>query len=70
MQKTQVQSLGWGNPLEKGMAIHSSILSWEIPWIEEPCRATVHEITKELDMSMHASIQQKTLGSLATEHPQ
>ena len=29
-------SLGWENPLEKGMAIHSSILAWEIPWTEEP----------------------------------
>ena len=31
-----VQSLGWEDPLEKGMATHSSILAWEIPWIEEP----------------------------------
>ena len=36
MQKTQVQSLGWEDPLEKGMTIHSSILAWRIPWIEEP----------------------------------
>ena len=36
MQETQVQSLGWENPLEKGMAIHSSILAWRIPWTEEP----------------------------------
>ena len=36
MQKTQVQSLGWEDPLEKGMAIQSSILAWEIPWTEEP----------------------------------
>ena len=33
---TQVQSLGWEDPLEKGMAIHSSILAWRIPWAEEP----------------------------------
>ena len=32
----QVQSLGWEEPLEKGMATHSSILSWRIPWAEEP----------------------------------
>ena len=32
MQKTQVQSLGRENPLEKGKAIHSSILAWGIPW--------------------------------------
>ena len=34
-QKTQVQSLGWEDPLEKGMATHSSILAWKIPWTEE-----------------------------------
>ena len=36
MQKTQVQSLGQEDPLEKEMATHSSILAWEIPWTEEP----------------------------------
>ena len=36
MQETWVQSLGQKNPLEKGMAIHSSILAWRIPWTEEP----------------------------------
>ena len=36
MQKTQVRSLGWEDPLEKEMATHSSILAWEIPWTEEP----------------------------------
>ena len=51
------------------MATHSSILAWEIPWIEEPGRATVHEVTKELDTSLHASMQQKTLGSLAMSTP-
>ena len=35
-QGTQVQSLGWEDPLEKGMATHSSILAQEIPWTEEP----------------------------------
>ena len=35
MQKTWVQSLGWEDPLEKGMATHSSILAWKIPWTEE-----------------------------------
>ena len=38
MQETQVQSLGWGDPLEKEMATHSSILAWKIPWMEEPGR--------------------------------
>ena len=36
MQETQVQSLGQEEPLEKGMATHSSILAWRIPWTEEP----------------------------------
>ena len=35
-QETQVQSLGWEDPLEKGMATHSSILAWRIPCTEEP----------------------------------
>jgi len=34
--KTRVQSLGWKVPLEKGMAIHSNILAWRIPWTEKP----------------------------------
>ena len=36
MQETWVQSLGREDSLEKGMATHSSILAWEIPWTEEP----------------------------------
>ena len=32
----QVQSLGWEDPPEEGMATHSSILAWRIPWTEEP----------------------------------
>ena len=35
-QETRVGSLGWEDPLEQGMAIHSSILAWRIPWKEEP----------------------------------
>ena len=34
----QVLSLGWEDPLEKEMAVHSSILTWEIPWTEAPGR--------------------------------
>ena len=36
MQDTWVPSLGWEDPLEKGMATHSIILAWRIPWREEP----------------------------------
>ena len=35
-QETWVQFLGWEDPLEEGMATHSSILAWRIPWTEEP----------------------------------
>ena len=38
MQETWVLSLGWEDPLQKGMATHSSILAWRIPWREEPGR--------------------------------
>ena len=35
-QETRVRSLGWDDPLDKGMATHSSIFAWEIPWTEKP----------------------------------
>ena len=38
MQETQVRSLGWEDPLEKEMAIHSSTIACKIPWTEEPGR--------------------------------
>ena len=38
MRETWVRSLGWEDPLEKGVATHASILAWRIPWIEEPGR--------------------------------
>ena len=38
MRETWVRSLGWEDPLEEGMATHSSILAWRIPWTEEPGR--------------------------------
>ena len=36
MQEIWIRSLGWEDPLEKGMTTHSNILAWEIPWTEEP----------------------------------
>ena len=36
MHETQVQSLGWEDPLQEEMDMHSSILAWKIPWTEEP----------------------------------
>ena len=50
MQETQVQSLGWEDPLEKRMATHFSILAWKIPWTEEPGRLRFMGIA-ELDMT-------------------
>ena len=38
MQETQVQSMGWEDPLKEEMATQSSILDWRIPWTEEPGR--------------------------------
>ena len=38
MRETQVQSLGWEDPLEKEMATHSNTIAWKIPWTEEPGR--------------------------------
>ncbi|MES8345576.1 hypothetical protein U6J89_12190, partial [Cutibacterium acnes] len=49
MQETQVQSMGWEDPLEKGMATHSSILAWRIPWTEDPDGLQSMGSPKELD---------------------
>ena len=46
MQETQVQSLGWQDPLEEGMATHSSILAWRIPMDRGSRQATVHGVSK------------------------
>ena len=46
MQETLVQFLGQEDPLEKGTAIHSSILPWRILWTEEPGELQVHRVAK------------------------
>ena len=46
MQETQVQSLGWEGPLEKGMATHSSIFAWRIPWTTDPGWTSVPGVSK------------------------
>ena len=69
MQENQVRSLGREDPLEKGMATHSSILAWRIPWTEEPGRlqsmglqgvghygATKHTCTLSWDLSLEISV--------------
>ena len=45
-QETQVQSLGWEDPLKKEMATHSSILAWRIPWTEEAGGLQSHGVAK------------------------
>ena len=46
MQETQFPSLGQEDPLEKGMAVHSSILAWRIPWTRRAWQATVHGLAE------------------------
>ena len=53
MRETQVLSLGWEDPLEKGMATHPSIFAWRIPWTEEPGRPWGH---KESDTTEHLTL--------------
>ena len=63
MQEKQVQSLSWEEPLKKEMATHSSILAWEIPWIEEPAglksmrskRVRHNLATKQHQTALHLS---------------
>ena len=46
VQETWARSMGWEDPLEKGMASHSSILAWRIPMNREAWQATVHGVAK------------------------
>ena len=46
MWETRVRSLGWEDPLEKEMAIHSSTIAWKIPWTEEPGRLQSMELQR------------------------
>ena len=46
MRETWVQSLGWEDPLEEGIATHASILAWGIPMDRGAWRATVHRVTR------------------------
>ena len=51
MQETQLPFLGWKDPLEKDVATHSSILAWEVLWIEEPSGLQSMGSQKESDMT-------------------
>ena len=46
MEETRVQSLGWEDPLEKGMDTHYSILAWRISWTQEPGRLQYMELQR------------------------
>ena len=48
VQEMWVRSLGWDDPLEKEMATHSSIITWEMPWTEEPGRLQSMGLPKRL----------------------
>ena len=61
MQETWVQSLGWEDPLEKGVAIHSSILAWRISWTEETGGAAAHEVAKSRTQVKQLSRHTRTL---------
>ena len=64
MPETEVSSLGPKDPLEKGMAAHSSVLAWRIPWLEEPGGLQSIEsqsLTQLKQISMHACIREKNL---------
>ena len=58
VQETQVRYLGWEDPLEKGMVIHSSILVWRIPWTQEPggLQSLGWEDPLEKEVATHSSI--------------
>ena len=73
MQETQVRSLGWEDPLEKGMTTCSSVLAWRIPWTEEPvwgCKRVVHDFaTKQQDFThvkLRDYLRVRTVGAVST----
>ena len=57
MQETRVQSLDQKDPLEKEMAMHSSILTWRIPWTEVPWWAILHVVAKSQTRMRHSTLQ-------------
>ena len=63
MHKAWVWSLGWEDPLEEGMATHTSFLAWRIPWTEEPGRSSIGLHRVGHDWSDLAHTQRLVLGS-------
>ena len=68
MQETRVGSLGREDPLEKGMATHSSILAWRIPWTEEPDGLQPMG-SQELDMTEQLTLHTRYDGMADDFHP-
>ena len=65
-QETRVQSLGWEDPLEKGMPTHSSILAWIIPWTGEP--GGLQSIRVAESMTEQLTLSFGGMSSLLTHH--
>ena len=66
VQETQVQSRGWKDPLEEGLAANSSILAWRVPWTEEPDRLQSmgsQRIGHDLESKQHQAEGQRSCGS-------
>ena len=68
MRETWVRSLGWEDPLEKGMATHSSIPAWRIPWTGRPGRLQYmaleeSDVSERLTLSLHFLVQQVWAGA-------
>ena len=54
MRESRVQSLGWEDPLEKEMAMHSSTIAWKIPWTEEPDRLQSMGLQSRTQQRLHS----------------
>ena len=66
MRETEVRFLGWEDPLEEGMATHSVILAWRIPWTEEPGGNTVHRVAESdtTEAAWHGTVLTVLFGTL------
>ena len=63
-----VSSLGWEDPLEKGMATQSGILAWRIPWTKEYWQARVHRVAKSRTQLKQLSMARKNLPFSTKDH--
>ena len=69
MRETQVQSLGREEPLEKGMATHSSILAWKIPWTKEAGGLQFMGLQRVLNVTEHAQMHIHSFMILSKKKP-